>query len=181
MFNWSLNISHLILIIDYWCPTKFRQSFSSLEKLKNKFPSVPFLCLSSNATKRVQDDVSSILGLVDPIIIQTCLDHPNVELKLKHRPTKEDMKEIRIMIGDLTDDCAIIVVHSRSDADKYAAYFRDHFDIAAGSFHSGLNKTQRKSVAEDFHNNLTPVMFVTDYFSELHRNDVSTFTYLLEI
>ncbi|ESU26948.1 ATP-dependent DNA helicase RecQ [Flavobacterium limnosediminis JC2902] len=73
---------NLIAIDEAHCVSQwghdFRPAYLKISKLKEHFPKVPFLALTATATTRVQDDISTQLGLESPVFFKKSFARENI-------------------------------------------------------------------------------------------------------
>ncbi|WP_035695035.1 RecQ family ATP-dependent DNA helicase [Flavobacterium soli] len=73
---------NLIAIDEAHCVSQwghdFRPAYLKISSLKTHFPKVPFLALTASATKRVQEDIVTQLGLEQPVVFQKSFARENI-------------------------------------------------------------------------------------------------------
>lgn len=57
----------------------FRPDFRRLRIIRDVIPDTPILALTATATEKVRYDIRSTLGLIDPCMVLTSFDRPNLE------------------------------------------------------------------------------------------------------
>lgn len=66
----------------------FRPDFRRLRVIRDFIPNTPILALTATATAKVRYDIRSTLGLIDPCMVLTSFDRPNLEFII-HKKTEE--------------------------------------------------------------------------------------------
>eukprot|EP01117_Protostelium_nocturnum_P003645 TRINITY_DN1492_c0_g1_i1.p1 TRINITY_DN1492_c0_g1~~TRINITY_DN1492_c0_g1_i1.p1 ORF type:complete len:586 (-),score=202.94 TRINITY_DN1492_c0_g1_i1:1396-3153(-) len=127
----------------------FRPSFRNLAKFKQIFSTIPVMALTATATKKVQDDIISILGLSNPFISRTSFDRPNIHYQVRYKDvlsnTFNDIKEFIAQqeanenVGSL---CGIVYCQKRETCDDIAQRLTES-GLSSSSYHAGLNDSQR--------------------------------------
>lgn len=151
---------------------------TALQQLKQDFVNIPILCISSVATNAIQCNVSDLLNLQDPLIIKTDMNIPNVKLTkdsvYKNIGAKIEINQLIESIVKATD-CIIVITESRVEAQSLSLKFE-----SSRFYHAGLDKTQRQRIAGEFRSKQFNVLFTTEIYPELVRDDVSYFFYQLK-
>ncbi|QKF94731.1 DNA helicase ATP-dependent recq type [Fadolivirus algeromassiliense] len=124
----------------------FRPDYQKLKCLKEWFPNLPILTLTATATKKVQDDITNILGLKKPVIFKTTFDRPNLIIKVLKKTT-DSTKDLMMFVEQ--DEPTIIYCQTRKMTDDICEELKKkHIDCEA--YHAGMNSTDREAVHEKF-------------------------------
>jgi ATP-dependent DNA helicase RecQ len=138
----------------------FRPAYLKLGALRKQLPTVPFLALTASATKRVQQDVVTQLGLVEPTVFKQSFARENIaymvfecEDKL-HRLTQIFTKNI---------GPAIIYVRNRRACHEVSAQLQS-LGFSATFYHGGLKENEKQANMQAWLNNKFQVMVATNAF-----------------
>lgn len=124
----------------------FRPSYKSLSLLKDVLNKVPIIGLTATATALVQADCIKILGLVDPLLVKTTFDRPNLMISVKQKTTVEH--DILPYLVD-NNDSAIIYCNTRKETERVVNILSEN-GIPCGCYHAGLDSLERELVQEAF-------------------------------
>jgi ATP-dependent DNA helicase RecQ len=123
----------------------------------------PVVALTATASPPVRDDISRRLGLVDPYVMITGLDRPNLHLEAAHCPTEEHRWRRLLAVLAAEDGCGIIYVPTRRAAEELAGRLRGE-GYAAAHYHGGMAAGTRAKRHEEFLAGRVPVMVATSAF-----------------
>jgi ATP-dependent DNA helicase RecQ len=131
----------------------FRPDYRKLQNLKARFD-VPVLALTATATDRVRADITTQLGLSDPLEIQKSFLRPNLKLQAYKKGTHEGRRiKAKDHIGKICrarrGESGIVYTLSRRSAESTAEYLRS-FGIKAAAYHAGLDAATRTRVQDEF-------------------------------
>lgn len=154
-FLHQLNVN-LIAIDEAHCISEwghdFRPEYRKLNLLKENFPKVPLIALTSTAVPQVQSDIIKQLSMVSPGIYRASLNRKN--LFYRTIPTKKEMyQRILRYIRNHPNDSGIIYCHSRKSAEELSARLQAD-GVRALPYHAGLSakvrtQNQAKFINED--------------------------------
>ena len=100
----------------------FRPEYTQLSVLRQEFPRIPMIALTSTADKITRQDIQEQLHLKDPRVFISSFDRPNLNLAVKRGyQQKEKMSTILKFIGEHKDQCGIIYCMSRNNTERVAA------------------------------------------------------------
>ncbi|MDH5371484.1 MAG: ATP-dependent DNA helicase [Acidimicrobiia bacterium] len=131
----------------------FRPDYRKLENLTARFD-VPVLALTATATGRVRADITTQLGLIDPLEILNPFFRPNLKLRAYKKGTHDGKRiKAREQIGSYCrakrGESGIVYTLSRNSAESTAQYLRS-LGIKAAAYHAGLDAETRSRVQDDF-------------------------------
>lgn len=153
-FLQQLNIN-LIAVDESHCISEwghdFRPEYRRLNLLKENFPKVPLIALTSTAILQVQDDIVKQLNMTRPVIYKASLNRKNLFYQI--RPKKEMYKHLLRYVENHSKDSGIIYCQSRKSVDALAGKLKSA-GIRALPYHAGLlpevrNENQEKFIKDD--------------------------------
>lgn len=149
-FLQQLNIN-LIAVDESHCISEwghdFRPEYRKLNLLKENFPKVPLIALTSTAILQVQDDIVKQLNMTSPIIYKASLNRKNLFYQI--RPKKEMYKHLLQYIENHSKDSGIIYCQSRKSVDTLAKKLKST-GVRALPYHAGLSSEVRNENQEKF-------------------------------
>ena len=126
----------------------FRVSYTKLNIIREWIPEIPILTLTATASTKVKDDVSKMLGLVNPFEVIGNFDRPNLNIKVYPRS-----ENIIVNIGSLLEkyknEYIIIYCKTRDETDTLAETI-NNFGIKCESYHAGIADKKRTEIQQDF-------------------------------
>jgi ATP-dependent DNA helicase RecQ len=124
----------------------------------------PIVALTATASPPVRDDIAARLRLVEPEVVVTGLDRPNIFLEASHCPTEDHRwRKLLALVEGERGRCGIAYVPTRRAAEELARRLRDH-GCPAQYYHGGLAAGPRTKRHEDFLAGRIPVMVATSAF-----------------
>ncbi len=122
------------------------------------------VALTATASPPVREDIATRLRLVDPEVVVTGLDRPNLFLAASHCPTEEHRwRRLLALLDSERGGCGIAYVPTRRAAEELAQRLREH-GYAAEHYHGGMATGTRTKRHEDFLAGRIPVMVATSAF-----------------
>ncbi len=142
--------------------TDFRPSYLKIKSFIDGLQVKPVIgCFTATATKRVEEDIQSLIGLIDPIIVKTGYDRPNLNFKVLYEKDKEAV--IVRYLNSHQNEVGIIYCNTRKNVEFMHKYLLDK-GIGASKYHAGLSIEERKKSLEDFVYDRCDVMVATNAF-----------------
>lgn len=129
-------------IISNW-GTDFRPEYRELHCLKTWVPDIPIIALTATATPQVQKDIVDTLKLVNPYIVKTTFDRPNLYVSIL--PKTDLICDILTYV----DEPTIVYAKTHKDTETIADTLKK-FDVHCGAYHAGLTIEERTKVHTDF-------------------------------
>lgn len=125
----------------------FRPEYRMLATLRSKLPGVAIHAFTATATELVCNDISTQLGLKEPVTLVGSFDRPNLILRSERRKKLTD--QVFEVIKRHRDESGIIYCISRKEVEKLAS------DLTAAGFralpyHAGLPDMERQNNQEAF-------------------------------
>ncbi|MFY0675014.1 MAG: DNA helicase RecQ [Bacteroidia bacterium] len=142
----------------------FRPEYTQLKILKDRFKNVPVMALTATADKVTRRDISSQLGMHEPVEMVGSFNRQNLSLEVRaNLPARERYVQIANMVHKYKNDSGIVYCLSRKSTEAVAEKLAG-FGIKAGVYHAGLPHEQRNQVQEDFINDKVKVICATIAF-----------------
>ncbi|CAN8076776.1 unnamed protein product [Agarophyton chilense] len=126
----------------------FRPEYRKLGILKRQCPSTPIIALTATSNSRTVEDVCSILEIPHAVIFRSGVNRSNLfyEVRPKADTDPAVIADITTWIRtDFRDQCGIIYVLSRKDADRYATGLAEH-GVNASCYHADMSISDRAEV-----------------------------------
>ena len=121
---------------------EFRENYRELSLLKEQFPLIPIAAFTATATKIVEKDIVSNLGLITPVRIRGLLFRENLVIHVKHR-IKDGRLQLVEFLQRHRNESGIIYTLSRKQTETVATFLQTK-GINAKAYHAGLS-TQEKN------------------------------------
>jgi ATP-dependent DNA helicase RecQ len=121
------------------------------------------LALTATASPEVRQEIIERLGLVEPTVVVTGFDRPNIHLRVRCL-TGEALKqrELLSLLGELSGS-GIVYVATRKHAETLAAALQEAGQSAT-AYHAGLKRAERHERQESFMSGETRVIVATCAF-----------------
>lgn len=140
----------------------FRPSYTKLGVIREWVPKIPILTLTATASLKVRQDITEILGLIDPQEIIGNFDRPNLKITVESR--QEDiMINIKDLLQKYKNEYIIIYCKTRNETDELSIKIQN-LGINCESYHAGLSDKKRSDVQFDFINGTCKCMIATIAF-----------------
>lgn len=140
----------------------FRPSYLSIPEFLDQLPVRPVVCaFTATATKRVRDDVKSILKLRSPFESVLGFDRKNLYLSVSE-PAGKDAALLRLL-SDYRGFSGIVYCATRKKVEEVAEKLIEH-GVSATRYHAGLSDEERKQNQDDFSYDRREVMVATNAF-----------------
>ncbi|MGH7655535.1 MAG: RecQ family ATP-dependent DNA helicase [Gemmatimonadaceae bacterium] len=141
----------------------FRPSYRRVRDIRKKLGSPPTLALTATATPEVRRDIARVLGLVDPEVVLTGFDRPNLRWHVVR--TKNDGEKDGTLVDVLRrhDGVAIVYAATRKTVDR-VAHMLTHAGVRAEAYHAGLDDARRREVQNAFMSEQVRAIVATNAF-----------------
>ncbi len=161
----ELNIS-LVAVDEAHCVSQwgqnFRPSYLAIKSFIDGLPKRPVVAaFTATATKRVREDIVTLLGLRSPFVMVTGFDRPNLYFDV--RSPKDRLSAVADHIAVSRDKSGIVYCLTRKDVETVCAFLCAK-GVAATRYHGGLETEERSANQEDFIYDRKPVMVATNAF-----------------
>ncbi|ENN72905.1 Werner syndrome ATP-dependent helicase [Dendroctonus ponderosae] len=168
--NSSLQIT-LIAVDEAHCVSSwghdFRHSYRQLGMLKTLLPEVPVLAVTATATERVKNDIIKSLKLLNPQLVGTGFDRPNLYYAARPKGSSlfDDLKPLMTRKNGKWgfDGSTIIYCITRKDTANLSEVLQNH-QVSCLPYHAGLSLAVRKETHEQFVKDKIPVIIATIAF-----------------
>lgn len=142
----------------------FRPSYRKLSSLRNHLPHVPILALTATAVPRVQKDVIDSLCLLNPLVLQSSFNRPNIFYEVRYKDLLDDTyADVCNVLKSEGDTCSIVYCLERTTCDDLSAYLSKS-GISCAAYHAGLKNKLRSSVLDDWISSKIRVVVATVAF-----------------
>ncbi|MDB5297391.1 MAG: recQ 1, partial [Phycisphaerales bacterium] len=142
----------------------FRPEYMRLREFRERIGSPPCIALTATATEDVREEIMTNLGLVDPTVVVTGFDRPN--LSYQCRSVRPGLKVAEL--GDILRQepgSAIIYCSTRKNVDEVTANLsKDLTDRSVFAYHAGMDLAARSANQERFMNTPRAIAVATNAF-----------------
>jgi ATP-dependent DNA helicase RecQ len=139
----------------------FRPSYLQIPRLFNDVRRVPMLAVTATATPDVREDIVTVLGLQNPVVVVRGFDRPN--LALGTIPTAEKSEQIASWASRHPNESAIVYAGSRRRVEEFAYDLRQQ-GMLVGAYHAGMSSAIRNVVQDDFLSNRVRILVASSAF-----------------
>lgn len=142
----------------------FRPDYTALEAIKTNFPYIPVVALTATADRLTRDDIATRLRLVDPHILISSFDRPNISLTVHNNPgKKERMQMIRDLARKYPQDSGVVYCLSRKNVDDTATALAA-LGLSVTAYHAGMSADSRKQALDAFLSGTAQIVVATVAF-----------------
>jgi RecQ family ATP-dependent DNA helicase len=127
----------------------FRPDYQKLSCIREYAPTVPILALTATATKKIQNDICSILRLNNPKFATSNFDRPNLHISVTQRLTNTFDTTIAHLLKTFEGQKSIIYCKTRDDTDKIAIQV-SKLGIKCEPYHAGKSSKIRNECQTRF-------------------------------
>ena len=153
----------------------FRPAYLKIGALRKHLPNVPFLALTASATKRVQADVTTQLGLIEPKVFKQSFARENIAYMVFEC---EDKLHRLTQIFTKNAGPAIIYVRNRRACHEVSAQLQS-LGFSATFYHGGLKENEKQANMQAWLNNRFQIMVATNAFGMgIDKPDVKVVVHL---
>ena len=129
--------------------------------MRESFPGLPLLALTTTATPRVREDIRRQLELRDPQIFLASFNRPNLNYRVI--PKSKAAAQVLQFVRERSDEAGIVYAQSRRMAESMAAALCQA-GIKAAPYHAGLEAEERARNQEKFLRDYLQVICATIAF-----------------
>jgi ATP-dependent DNA helicase RecQ len=127
---------------------EFRENYRRLSLLKEQFATTPIAAFTATATKAVEEDIATNLGLVDPMRVRGALFRDNLTINARHR-IKDGRAQLMEFLKLHRDESGIIYTLSRKSTEAISHFLQEK-GIEAKAYHAGLATEEKNRTYADF-------------------------------
>ncbi len=127
---------------------EFRENYRRLSLLKEQFATTPIAAFTATATKAVEEDIASNLGLNSPKRVRGSLFRENLTIHARHR-IKDGREQLLEFLKNHQGESGIIYTLSRKSTES-VAHFLQGKGIEAKAYHAGLPTEEKNATYADF-------------------------------
>ena len=127
---------------------EFRENYRRLSILKEQFATTPIAAFTATATKAVEEDIATNLGLQTPKRVRGSLFRENLTIHARHR-IKDGRQQLLEFLKLHTDESGIIYTLSRKSTEAIASFLQAK-GIEAKAYHAGLATEEKNRTYADF-------------------------------
>lgn len=139
----------------------FRQEYTQLFSLRQRFPDISFIALTATADKATRNDIAKQLGMKDPKMYISSFDRPNLSLRVE--AGQKRIEKILHFLAERPNQSGIIYCLSRKNTENLATKLRKAGHNAL-YYHAGMPAHERSRVQEDFIKDDIPIICATIAF-----------------
>lgn len=142
----------------------FRPSYLGIGSFVAALPvRPPVVALTATATERVRAEMVQLLGLIDPVVVTTGFDRPNLSFSVERLEPKRKIARIIAHAKSHADEAGIVYCSTRKDVEKVHDALLDA-GVSATRYHAGLEDGERARNQDAFINDDATVMVATNAF-----------------
>ncbi|MCX7606508.1 MAG: RecQ family ATP-dependent DNA helicase [Bacteroidia bacterium] len=138
----------------------FRSSYLRLGELRSHLPQAQWMALTATATPRVQQDIITYLGMIEPVIVRHSFYRSNFYYAVVYGIDKEArlQQSLRKLRGT-----GIVYVSSRRASIQLAEKLRQQ-GFSAAPYHGGMAPSHRTEIQESWLREKTRIIVATSAF-----------------
>lgn len=142
----------------------FRPSYLRIGEFIKQLPKRPAVAaFTATATQRVREDVKRLLGLMDPYVVITGFDRPNLHFSVERLEPTKKLARIMVYAKAHSEDSGVVYCSTRKNVEKVHEAL-----VAAGvratRYHAGLSKEERTENQRAWINDDAAVIVATNAF-----------------
>lgn len=113
----------------------FRADYLGLNRLRERFPGVPWIALTATADERTREEIARRLDLDDPAWFISSFDRPNIRYAVEVKT--DARRQLRRFIDDHRGNAGIVYCMSRAKVEETASWLETE-GFTALPYHAGL-------------------------------------------
>jgi ATP-dependent DNA helicase RecQ len=138
----------------------FRPAYLKIASLKKHLPKVPFLALTASATKRVQQDIVTQLGLHNPVLFKKSFYRENIAYMVFE--TEDKLHRVQQMLTKNAGP-SIIYVRNRKSCHDVSQQLQS-LGFKATFYHGGLKEKEKEANMQTWLTEKAQVIVATNAF-----------------
>jgi ATP-dependent DNA helicase RecQ len=147
----TLNINYFVIdeahCVSAW-GHEFRSEYRNLSRLKEQFPNIPIAAFTATATKVVEADIISNLGLQPKQQFRSKTVRDNLHIQVQPRITNGRNQVVNILQHH-KNQSGIIYTFTRKEAEQIASFLQER-QYKAKAYHAGLKPEIKNGIFHDF-------------------------------
>jgi ATP-dependent DNA helicase RecQ len=129
----------------------FRPEYARLGEVRRLLGEPPTITLTATATREVRQDIIQRMGLIDPSIVITGFDRPNLSYQSRRISKVSEKSAELVSLWREEPGSGIVYCATRKSVDEVTALLSQHFkDRAVFAYHGGMDAAARTSNQERF-------------------------------
>ncbi|KAJ7153695.1 ATP-dependent DNA helicase [Mycena filopes] len=128
---------------------QFREAYRNLHTLRDNFPDVPIMTLTSTAGPADVAQITRSLNLKNTVFIRQSVNRPNLRYTVKPKPSNVSEDIVRYIKEGHHRDSGIIYRTGRAECVKLARTLANN-GINAAAYHAGMSVTDKRAVRLDW-------------------------------
>ncbi len=142
----------------------FRPVYTQMAVLKQRFPHIPVMALTATADRLTRDDITTQLGMVNPLRWTGSFNRPNLSLRVVQGASKKQrVSTVRDLVRKYPNDSGIVYTLSRAGAEDMHETL-SMLGIRSAVYHAGLDPAVRAEAQRLFTNGDVQVVCATIAF-----------------
>lgn len=154
----------------------FRKDYLHLDFLKEKYPTVPLLCLTATATIKVKDDITKRLKIDrDHAFFQSSFNRSNLVYEIRDKKQFKNVNDdlVQMLKTRFKGKSGIIYCISRKECEKLAETLSRNYSIKCDYYHAELSYNRRAEVQAKWMKNDIQIIIATIAFGMgINKRDV---------
>ena len=140
----------------------FRPGYLDIKEFISSFKKRPVVAaFTATATKIVKQDITELLGLINPIEIVTGFDRENLYFEVVR--VKDKLTALKRYLDLYSGSSGIVYCSTRKNVDELYSELKND-GVPVTRYHAGLSKNERKLNQDSFIEDNTPVIVATNAF-----------------
>ena len=139
----------------------FRPEYRQLARLRQRLPGISVHAYTATATARVRRDITTQLGLEDPLELVGSFDRPNLVYRVLPRAVLK--RQLLDVLARHRQEAGIIYCTSRREVDALSAWLTAE-GVPALPYHAGLGEAERTANQDAFISERVDVIVATVAF-----------------
>ncbi|KAJ3517802.1 hypothetical protein NLJ89_g284 [Agrocybe chaxingu] len=150
----------------------FRDAYTALGSLRDRFPDVPIMALTATANKHTVADIVSQLKLRDHAFFTQSFNRTNLKYVVQKKSKVDITHELVALLESRQGKTGIIYCNARRTCENVAENLREK-GINAAHFHAGMSATEKDQAVHDWRAGVVPVIVATIAFGMgIDKSDV---------
>lgn len=142
----------------------FRPDFRHLAEVRRQLKPHATIALTATATPPVRDDIVRQLELVDPALVVTGFNRPNLLFEVFNIANEYEKQERIDAFISKGPGAGIVYVGKRRDAEDVASYLSQKLHRSIPYYHAGMTRHERTAVQDRFMAESSPCVVATNAF-----------------